>query len=124
MDIILCHTTADFDTLGAAIGLTRLHPGARVVLTGGSHPTVRDFLALHRDEYALIERRSVIVDQIRSLMVVDTQWRERLGKAAEWLDLPGVTVTVYDHHPGTETIWGAILRRTKCGWRRSGQPQR
>jgi tRNA nucleotidyltransferase (CCA-adding enzyme) len=98
MDIILCHTTADFDTLGAAIGLTRLHPGARVVLTGGSHPTVHDFLALHRDEYALIERRSVNAEQIRSLMVVDTQWRDRLGKAAEWLDLPGVTVTVYDHH--------------------------
>ncbi|WP_088893076.1 CBS domain-containing protein [Leptolyngbya ohadii] len=109
MDIILCHTTADFDTLGAAIGLTRLHPGARVVLTGGSHPTVRDFLALHRDEYALIERRSVIVDQIRSLMVVDTQWRERLGKAAEWLDLPGVTVTVYDHHPGTEDNLGGDI---------------
>ncbi len=99
MDIILCHTTADFDTLGAAIGLTRLHPGARVVLTGGSHPTVHDFLALHRDEYALIERRSVNAEQIRSLIVVDTQWRDRLGKAAEWLDLPGIKVTVYDHHP-------------------------
>ncbi len=98
MDLILCHTTADFDTLGAAIGLTRLHPGARIVLTGGSHPTVRDFLALHRDEYALIERRSVNPSQIRLLMVVDTQWRDRLGKAAEWLDLPHPKVVVYDHH--------------------------
>ncbi|HEY9616695.1 MAG TPA: hypothetical protein V6C64_07640, partial [Microcoleaceae cyanobacterium] len=59
MDLILCHTTADFDTLGAAIGLTRLQPGARIVLAGGAHPAVRDFLALHRDEYALFERRSV-----------------------------------------------------------------
>ncbi|HEY9700601.1 MAG TPA: CBS domain-containing protein [Trichocoleus sp.] len=98
MDIILCHTTADFDTLGAAIGLTRLRPGARVVLSGGCHPAVRDFLALHRDEYALIERRSVNPEQIRSLIVVDTQWRDRLGKAAEWLDLPELRVTVYDHH--------------------------
>ncbi|MBE9181428.1 CBS domain-containing protein [Oculatella sp. LEGE 06141] len=98
MDLILCHTTADFDTLGAAVGLTRLHPGARVVLTGGSHPTVRDFLALHRDEYALIERRSVNPDTIRTITVVDTQWRDRLGKAAEWLDLPNVTIRLYDHH--------------------------
>ncbi|MBD1866980.1 CBS domain-containing protein [Cyanobacteria bacterium FACHB-471] len=98
MDLILCHTTADFDTLGAAIGLSRLLAGARVVLTGGAHPTVREFLALHRDEYALIERRAVREDQVRTLTVVDTQWRDRLGKAAEWLDLPDVDITVYDHH--------------------------
>jgi tRNA nucleotidyltransferase (CCA-adding enzyme) len=98
MDLILCHTTADFDTLGAAVGLSRLLAGARVVLTGGAHPTVREFLALHRDEYALIERRSVRADQIRTVTVVDTQWRDRLGKAAEWLDLPDVEITVYDHH--------------------------
>lgn len=98
MDLILCHMTADFDALGAAIGLTRLRPGSRVVLTGGCHPAVRDFLALHRDEYDLIERRSVTPEQIRSLIVVDTQWRDRLGKAAQWFDLPDIDITVYDHH--------------------------
>ncbi len=101
MDLILCHTTADFDALGAAVGLTRLLPGSKIVLSGGSHPPVRDFLALHRDEYPLIERRSVIPDTIRSLSVVDTQQRDRLGKAAEWLDLPNVReIIVYDHHLG------------------------
>jgi tRNA nucleotidyltransferase (CCA-adding enzyme) len=99
MDLILCHTTADFDALGAAVGLTRLLSGARIVLTGGAHPAVRDFLALHRDEYALIERRSVNPKLIRSLIVVDTQQSDRLGKAAEWLDLPDLTeITLYDHH--------------------------
>lgn len=98
MEIILCHTTADFDTLGAAVGLTRLHPGARIVLSGGAHPAVRDFLALHRDEYALIERRAVNPDQIRGLWVVDTQWRDRLGNTAPWLDLPNLDITLYDHH--------------------------
>jgi tRNA nucleotidyltransferase (CCA-adding enzyme) len=104
MDLILCHTTADFDTLGAAVGLTRLLPGSRIVLTGGSHPPVRDFLALHRDEYPLIERRSVNPEKIRSLTVVDTQMRDRLGKAAEWLDLPHLgEIIVYDHHLGQES---------------------
>ncbi|MEH1889284.1 MAG: CBS domain-containing protein [Nostoc sp.] len=104
MDLILCHTTADFDALGAAVGLTRLLPGSKIVLTGGSHPAVRDFLALHRDEYPLIERRSVNPEKIRSLTVVDTQQRDRLGKAAEWLDLPHVTeIIVYDHHLGQES---------------------
>ncbi|MBE9107428.1 CBS domain-containing protein, partial [Nostoc cf. edaphicum LEGE 07299] len=104
MDLILCHTTADFDALGAAVGLTRLLSGSKIVLTGGSHPPVRDFLALHRDEYPLIERRSVNPEKIRSLTVVDTQQRDRLGKAAEWLDLPTVReIIVYDHHLGQES---------------------
>ena len=99
MDLILCHTNADFDALGAAVGVARLMPGAKIVLTGGCHPVVRDFLALHRDEYALIERRAVNPQQIRSLVVVDTPRRDRLGKAAEWLDLPQLAgITVYDHH--------------------------
>ncbi|MCC5623207.1 CBS domain-containing protein [Nostoc sp. CHAB 5715] len=104
MDLILCHTTADFDALGAAVGLTRLLPGSKIVLTGGSHPPVRDFLALHRDEYPLIERRSVNPEKIRSLTVVDTQRRDRLGKAAQWLDLPHIReIIIYDHHLGQDS---------------------
>jgi tRNA nucleotidyltransferase (CCA-adding enzyme) len=99
MDLILCHTTADFDALGAAVGLTRLLPGSKIVLTGGAHPPVRDFLALYKDEYSLIERRSVNPKEIRCLTVVDTQLRDRLGKASEWFDLPQLQeVIVYDHH--------------------------
>jgi len=99
MDLVLCHTTADFDSLGAAVGLCVLRPGSRIVLTGGCHPTVRDFLALHRDEYPLIERRSVNPQQIRSITIVDASERDRLGKAAEWLDLPHLSeIAVFDHH--------------------------
>ncbi|NES82935.1 MAG: CBS domain-containing protein [Moorea sp. SIO2B7] len=99
MDLILCHQTADFDALGSAVGLTRLKRGARVVLTGGAHPAVRDFLALHRDEFALIELRSVNPKKIRSLTVVDNQQSDRLGRACEWFDLPQLTsIEIYDHH--------------------------
>jgi tRNA nucleotidyltransferase (CCA-adding enzyme) len=99
MDVILCHTTADFDALGAAVGLARLLPGSKIVLTGGAHPTVKDFLALYRDEYPLIERRSVVTAAIRSVSIVDTQQRDRLGKASAWLDLPDLqSIVVYDHH--------------------------
>jgi len=113
MDLVLCHTTADFDTLGAAVGITRLCPGTRLVLTGGCHPTVKDFLALHRDEYALIERRSVTPEQIQSITVVDTQWRDRLGPAQGWLDLPGVDITVYDHHSNSTGDIDAAHRRVE-----------
>ena len=102
MDLVLCHMTVDFDALGAAVGWACLHPGAKIVLAGGAHPGVQAFLALHRDEYPLIERRSVDPKRIRSLVVVDTQQRDRLGKLAEWLDLPQLdSIALYDHHLGS-----------------------
>jgi tRNA nucleotidyltransferase (CCA-adding enzyme) len=108
MHLILCHTTADFDALGAAVGVTKLCPGSKIVLTGGCHPAVKDFLALHRDEFAMIERRSVIPEQIRQLTVVDTQNKERLGKASEWFSLPQINqINVYDHHLNIASIFGA-----------------
>jgi len=106
MDLVLCHTTADFDTLGAAVGVTLLHPGARIVLSGGSHPTVQGFLALHRDEYPLVERRAVNIDTVASLAIVDTQFLERLGPTAPWVETVaarGGRVVVYDHHKSADS---------------------
>lgn len=99
MDIILCHTTADFDTLGAAVGVARLYQGARIVLTGGMQAPVREFLSLHRDQYPLIEMRSVHPEAISRLILVDTQSPSQLGNAAKWLEQPNVEIHVYDHHP-------------------------
>jgi tRNA nucleotidyltransferase (CCA-adding enzyme) len=103
MDLILCHTTADFDTLGAAVGVSRLRPGSRIVLSGGAHPAVRDFLALHRDEYPLIEPRSVNPDLIRSIAIVDAQSRDRIGATAKWIDLPNIDIIIYDHHKSVDS---------------------
>lgn len=99
MDLILCHQTADFDSLGAAVGLSLLQKGAKIVLTGGTHPAVGEFLALHRDEFPLIELRSVTPEKIRALYIPDTQKRDRLGKAATWFELPQIShIEIYDHH--------------------------
>nr|WP_199302677.1 CBS domain-containing protein [Oscillatoria sp. FACHB-1406] len=95
----MCHQTADFDALGAAVGLSCLKPGSKIVLTGGAHPGVRDFLALHRDELATLEQRSVNPERIRSLAIPDAQKRDRFGQAAQWLDLPQIeAIAIYDHH--------------------------
>ncbi|MBE9068443.1 CBS domain-containing protein [Leptolyngbya cf. ectocarpi LEGE 11479] len=101
MDLILCHTTADFDTLGAAVGLACLCPGSRIVLTGGAHPAVKTFLALHRDEYPLIERRAVTVPMIRSITLVDAHRLSRVGGATAWVEhaiANQLPIAIYDHH--------------------------
>lgn len=99
MDIILCHQTVDFDALGSAIGLSRLKSGAKIVLTGGAHPTVKNFLALYRDEFSFVEMRSITPEMIACIYVVDTQKSDRLGQGADWLNLPNVErIEVFDHH--------------------------
>lgn len=99
MDIILCHQTVDFDALGSAIGLSRLKMGAKIVLTGGAHPTVKNFLALYRDEFDFAEMRSITPEAIATIYIVDTQRCDRLGTAAKWLTLPNVKrIEVFDHH--------------------------
>ena len=99
MDIILCHQTVDFDALGSAIGLSRLKLGAKIVLTGGAHPTVKNFLALYRDEFDLIQLRSITPEAIANIYIVDTQKSDRLGAAADWLNLSNIKqIEVFDHH--------------------------
>ncbi|MFE4107484.1 CBS domain-containing protein [Almyronema epifaneia] len=101
MDLVLCHTTADFDALGAAVGVSRLQAGTRIVLAGGCHPTVQNFLALHRDEYPLLERRAVDPEKIRSLVFVDAQQRQRFLPVLDWIELAErqhLDITIYDHH--------------------------
>ncbi|MGL6343808.1 MAG: DHH family phosphoesterase, partial [Waterburya sp.] len=97
MDVILCHQTVDFDALGSAIGLSRLKSGAKIILTGGAHPTVKNFLALYRDEFDLAEMRSIKPEVLTSIYIVDTQKSDRLGQAAEWFNLPQLEhIEVYD----------------------------
>jgi tRNA nucleotidyltransferase (CCA-adding enzyme) len=99
MDIILCHQTVDFDALAAAIGLSRLKTRAKIVLTGGAHPAVKNFLALYRDEFDFVEMRSIHPEAIATIYIVDTQKSDRLGTAAAWLSLPNVQhIEVFDHH--------------------------
>ncbi len=101
MDLVICHTTADFDTLGAAAGAALLRPGSRIVLAGNAHPSVQSFLAIWRDEYPLIDRRAVDFDQVRSLTLVDASSRDRFSPLSDWFDQAeqaGTPIVIYDHH--------------------------
>jgi tRNA nucleotidyltransferase (CCA-adding enzyme) len=111
---VLCHLTADFDALGAAVGVARLNPGTRIVLCGGSHPTVTNFLALYRDEFPFIERRSVNPKAIRRITVVDAQKKSQLGLAADWLEQPQVEIEIWDHHLSQETDIKAAHRHVEA----------
>jgi tRNA nucleotidyltransferase (CCA-adding enzyme) len=103
MEIITSHTNADFDALASMVAAKKLHPGARLVFPGSQEKSMRDFF-LESAFYALeVDRlKNIDVENITRLVLVDNRNPARLGKLAGALKRPGVSVTIYDHHPAAD----------------------
>ncbi len=103
MEIITSHTNADFDALASMVAAKKLYPGARLVFPGSQEKSMRDFF-LESAFYALeIDRlKNIDVDSITGLIIVDNRNPARLGKLAGALKRPGVSVSIYDHHPAAD----------------------
>ncbi|CAN8063973.1 unnamed protein product [Agarophyton chilense] len=113
LDIVLTHATADFDSLGCAVGLAKLiSPSARIVLPAGVHSAVRRYLSLHKSFFPIVEAKLIDPTRIRFLGVVDTSSKKKLATAASWLP-HAETVLVIDHH--TITNSHAITRADVTG---------
>src|SRR5574337_542592 len=100
MEIITSHTNADFDALASMVAAKKLYPEAKLVFPGSQEKSMRDFF-LESAFYAMeVERlRTVEVASITRLIIVDNRNAARLGKLAEALTRPGLSVHIYDHHP-------------------------
>jgi len=103
MDIITSHTNADFDALASMVAAKKLYPDATIVFAGSQEKNMRDFF-LESAFYAVETERlkNIDVKKITRLIIVDNRNPVRIGKLAEALGRPGVSVVVYDHHPAAE----------------------
>ncbi|OLP20132.1 hypothetical protein BST81_01475 [Leptolyngbya sp. 'hensonii'] len=102
MHLILCPIAANFDALGAAIGLRLLQPEARILLTGDVLPAVQTWLTQSWLAQDLMTPHQIKPEAIQTLTIVNTQRCDRLGQAAQWLNLPQIEVILYDHAPDPE----------------------
>lgn len=98
--VITTHQNVDFDAFAAAVGASRLYPDARIVFAGSLNRNVRDFASLHGDELPLVGFRSLDLDSVRRLIVVDTADCARLAELGVLCGRPEVEVVVFDHHLG------------------------
>lgn len=98
--MVLTHSTADFDSLAAAVGLARLRgPHTMVVCPGGASEAVKRFLSFHRQLLPIMPAKLIDPSRLRWVGVVDTTRLEGLGVAASW-PAAADAVTVIDHHVG------------------------
>jgi tRNA nucleotidyltransferase (CCA-adding enzyme) len=95
--LVITHEQPDFDALASVALATVLYPGAVGAVGGQLDGNLTEWLRLYRDQVALVAAESVDLDQVRSLVVVDTAERGRVGRFTPLLTR--VPVTVYDHHP-------------------------
>lgn len=105
MDIIVTHEITDFDGLAAMIAAQKLYEDARPVFVGRLQQTVKDFMALYRDEITVYNLKDIDLEEIKRVIIVDTCDNRRLGELYHKLDWDQVEVIVYDHHPHKTPDW-------------------
>ncbi len=117
-NVVLTHSTADFDSLASAVGLAKLwsteavhspsdvkpfdsasHVPTYVVLPRGAHPSVQRFLSLHKHLFPIRSLKSLPspAGRLNRLALVDAQRKERLIPAEGLLE-HAKRITVVDHH--------------------------
>jgi tRNA nucleotidyltransferase (CCA-adding enzyme) len=103
MKVITTHQNADFDALSSMVAAHKLYPDAVLIFPGSQEKTVRDFL-IRSTLYFLdtAKQKELNLDEIDTLILVDTKQRGRIGQFAALADNKKVKIHVYDHHPQSD----------------------
>ncbi len=102
MNLIITHKNGDFDALAAVVAASKLFTGSAVIVPEPLQANVRSFINLYRDLLPISDPKD-IAGEINSIVVIDTNQKERLGKWADLLERAG-QIKVFDHHPGEEDL--------------------
>lgn len=103
IEVISTHINADFDGLASMFAAKKLYPKARLVFPGAQERSLREFFVQSTFYLFEVDRiRDIELEQVSTLILVDTRQRSRIGKLGEIVDRPGVKVVIYDHHPPSE----------------------
>ena len=101
MKVITTHFNADFDCLASMLAAKKLYPDARIVFPGAQEKNVRDFLKASDYSFQFDKLKNISLDEITTLIIVDTRLTGRIGPFESVVKRKGVSVHVYDHHPNT-----------------------
>jgi tRNA nucleotidyltransferase (CCA-adding enzyme) len=99
MDVITTHLNADFDCLASMVAAKKLYPQARLVFPGSQERNVREFLQRMDFPLEVESLRTLNLDMIRRLIIVDTKQADRIGALSSILYRPYLNIHLYDHHP-------------------------
>lgn len=115
MQIITTHTGTDFDALASVVACSFLYPGSMGVLPSMLNPEVKQFLAIHGNILRVTPRKGFDLDEVTSLIVVDTNSWKRLDKMDSLAKREDLEVICWDHHMEGVTIESGETHREEVG---------
>jgi len=83
MIIITTHKGTDFDALASLVAASLLYPGSKPVLPTSINENLKAFLSIHKDLFDLYSPKDIIVEDVKTLVVVDTHSWNRI-EGMEW----------------------------------------
>jgi len=100
LTVITTHINSDYDAISSVLAAQKLYPGSVVVLPGSNEKNLRNFF-IHSMVYLFNMKnvQDISFDEVKRLVIVDTNQKNRIGPLADLLDDPGLEVHIYDHHP-------------------------
>lgn len=98
MEIITTHNSSDFDALASLVAAGLLYPDAILVLPSRLNPNVQAFLSIHKDLLGVRKFKDVNVDEVKRLVVVDTNQWKRIDKLSVLAKKQDLSIHVWDHH--------------------------
>ena len=98
MKIITTHKGTDFDALASLVAATILYPDAKPVLPASINANLKAFLSIHKDLFNLYSVKEIDLDQVDTLIVVDTHSWDRLEGMSALKDKKKLDIIVWDHH--------------------------
>ncbi|WP_457553231.1 CBS domain-containing protein [Desulfobacula sp.] len=97
MIIITTHKGSDFDALASLIAASVLYPDAKPVLPTSINANLKAFLSIHKDLFNLYSPKEINLEQVKTLVVVDTHSWNRLEGMGP-LKKKNLEIIVWDHH--------------------------
>jgi len=99
MDVITTHLDAEFDSFASMVAARKLYPRARLVFPGSQEKALREYLRSSPSRFGVQRIKSLDLDRIDRLIVVDTRRRDRIGPLADLVERRDLEIHIYDHHP-------------------------
>ncbi len=102
--VITSHENLDFDGLSSMVACKILYPEGILMYSGKLDKEIKSFINLYKYSLQIYNYGEINVEKIDSLIIVDTNSKNRLGPLKNIID-KNLNITVYDHHkPSKETI--------------------
>ena len=98
MIIITTHKGSDFDALASLVAASLLYPGSKPVLPTSINENLKTFLSIHKDLFNLYSPRDIIVEDVKTLVVVDTHSWDRIEGMESLKDKKDLEIIIWDHH--------------------------